>query len=178
MDFRIRTAEGQDTQSNLLWDTVWTGVGGDWALAGKEAGNVLGLQARAAIATAILLCLFTDKRCPDDHPLRALADGDPRGWWGNSLDVRDDLGEAEMGSLLWLLERSHLSEPHTTMWAETLALEALQPLIDQGVAVKAAAVATAVPAIGRLDMQIDLFGRDGQLVFSQRFDDLWKQVKR
>lgn len=176
MDFRIRVAEGQDPQSTLLWDTVWSGTGGDWAIAGAQAGNQGGLAARAAIATAILLCLFTDRRCPDDHPLRFLADNDPRGWWGDGVDVRDDLGEGAMGSLLWLLERSILTAPETKMWAEAFALEALRPLIDQGVAVKATAVATANPALGRLDMEIALFGRDGQAVFSQRFQDLWRQV--
>ena len=163
-----------------LWDTVWsTEEGrGDWALAGAdEAGNIGGLQATAALETAVVLALFTDRRCPDAHPLRHLADADPRGWWGNAVDIRDDLGEAELGSLLWLLERAPLDD-ETVRWAEYFALEALQPLVKQRAVVRVEATATARKEEDRLELIVRLFGRDGTQIYDRKFDDVWQQVAR
>ncbi|HQF31923.1 MAG TPA: phage GP46 family protein [Hyphomicrobiales bacterium] len=151
---------------------------GDWAMAGAdEADNIGGLRATAALETAVVLCLFTDRRCPADHPLAWLADGDRRGWWGDAVDVRADLGEAPLGSLLWLLERAPL-DGETAMWAEAFAIEALQPLVDQKAVSKIEAVATARPEEDRLDLVVRLYGRDGSLVYDRKFDNIWAQVGR
>jgi phage gp46-like protein len=177
IDVTIRTDEGCAPEPNLLWDTVWNAeVGaGDWALAKDEPLNRGGLAARQAIHTAVVLALFTDRRCPPDHPLARFADGDLRGWWGDGIDVRDDLGEQPLGSLLWLLERASLLTD-TERWAESFAIEALQPLIDQGAAVRAKAKASADRARNRLNLDIVLIGRDGARVYDRRFDVLWRQT--
>ena len=104
--FSIRSNEGCAPQPILTWDTVWDAQSGfaDWAYADRsEASNRGGLQAQAALQTAVILCLFTDRYCPPDHPLAFLLEGDdPRGWWGDGVDVARDQGEAPLGSLLLL----------------------------------------------------------------------------
>lgn len=111
---RVRIGEGDRQQPALLWDSVWSPLNGDadWAIAdATETQNRGGLRAQAALHTAIVLALFTDRRIPDQHPLRKYVAGDdPRGWWGNGADVRADLGEEELGSLLWVFERAVLTE--------------------------------------------------------------------
>jgi phage gp46-like protein len=177
MSLRVRIGEGDQSQVNYLWDSQWRPSEGaaDWALAGAdEPRNRGGLRARAALHTNVIICLFTDKRIPSDHPLRYLLEGDPRGWWGDGEDVRTDLHETELGSLLWIFERAPLTED-IRRWVEALAIEALVPLINQGVAVRVDAQAFAQFAIDRLDLAIQLYGRDGTRVFDARFEDIWKQ---
>lgn len=176
---RVRINEGADAQPVLLWDSVWTPWKGqaDWAIAGAdEPQNRGGLQSKAALHTAIIIALFTDKRIAKDHPLYYLVqDGDPRGWFGDGEDVRPELGETDMGSLLWVFERSILTE-EIRRWVEAIALDALAPLIFQGVAVKIEAQATAEFAFNRCDLAIQIYGRDGSKAYDYRFDDIWQQT--
>ncbi|HWL06720.1 MAG TPA: phage GP46 family protein [Xanthobacteraceae bacterium] len=176
---RVRISEGSDPQPQLLIDSVWSPENGfaDWAVAGpNETLNRGGLQATAALHTAVVLALFTDRRCPDDHPLRKyVGDGDPRGWWGDAVDVRVDLFEDELGSLLWTLERAVLTED-TRRWAQRLAEEALAPLIRQGAVVRIDVQAEARQALNRLNLYVQLYGRDGTRKYEHRFEDIWRQV--
>lgn len=176
---RVRIDEGSDKQPILLWDSVWSPPDGmaDWAIAGTdEPDNRGGLRSKAALHTAIILALFTDKRMPDDHALKYLIDdGDQRGWFGDAVDVRADLFEDEMGSLLWIFERAPLTED-IRKWVERLALEALMPLIKQGAAARIDAQATAQFAVGRVDLAVQIYGRDGQKTYDHRFEDIWQQT--
>jgi phage gp46-like protein len=176
---RVRIDEGSEEQPILLWDSVWSPPQGmaDWALAGPdEMQNRGGLRSRAALHTAIVLALFTDRRMPDDHPLRYLIDdGDARGWFGDGVDVRADLFETEMGSLLWIFERAELTED-IRRWVERLALEALDPLIAQGVAERIEAQAVAQFAVGRVDLTIQVYARDQRASIDFRFIDIWQQT--
>jgi len=175
---RVRIDEGSDAQPILLWDSVWAPWRGqaDWAIAGAdEPQNRGGLQSKAALHTAVVIALFTDKRMPDDHPLRYLVqDGDPRGWFGDAEDIRPELGEREMGSLLWAFERAPLSED-IRKWVEAIAIDALSTLIFQGIAVRIDATAVAEFAFDRVDLTIDIYGRDGSKVYNYKFDDIWRQ---
>ncbi|WP_316191604.1 MULTISPECIES: phage GP46 family protein [unclassified Bradyrhizobium] len=179
----IRAAEGCAEEYNVLWDSVWDSALGvaDWALADPdEVHNRGGLRSKAAIETAVVLLLFTDKRIEPDHPLYFLADGDPRGWWGDGIDVRDDLNEGPLGSHLWLLQRAPLTilGLPAAQWAEQFATEALATLRDQGVAVRIDVQATQDEREGRLDLTVALYGRDGERVYDRKFDVLWNQVAR
>jgi len=178
MALRVRIGEADRPQPQLLWDTRWyrDRGAGDWALAdASEKQNVGGLSAQSALHTAIILALFTDRRIPDDHPLRKLVEGDPRGWWGNDIDVRSDMGEVELGSLLWVFERSYLNED-IRLQCEAIAQEALQCLIDQGAAVRIDVQAFTEQAFNRLDLAVQVYARDGLQIYSRRFDDVWAQV--
>lgn len=175
---RVRISEGDDPQPLLLWDSIWAPWKGfaDWAIAGPtETQNRGGLQARGTLHTAVVLCLFTDKRIARDHPLAYLVDGDdPRGWWGDGEDIRAELGERDMGSLLWVFERAHLNED-IRRWVEAVAIEALFTLIEQGVVVKMEVVAERPVNPVQVNLLIKLYGADDSLIYDQRFDDIWRQ---
>lgn len=175
---KVRISEGDDPQPILLWDTVWSPWKGhgDWAIAGTdEPQNRGGLRSKAALHTAVILCLFTDKRIPADHPLAYLVDGDdPRGWWGDGVDIQAHLGEREMGSLLWVFERAHLNED-IRRWVEAVAIDALATLIFQGVAVSIEAIATRPVNPNQLNLEVRIFGGDGSLIYNFQFEDIWKQ---
>ncbi|GJE54586.1 phage GP46 family protein [Methylobacterium thuringiense] len=185
IDIRIREAEGCSGNPYLVPDTVWltdpsfttgTEQGGDWALAGPdETDNRGGLQAKAGIVSAVILALFTDRRCPEDHPLRYLADSDPRGWWGDAIDVDASAAEADLGSLLWLFERAPATED-IRRWVETIAFDALSPLTQQQAVAKVVTAATLNEAQGRIELLVDLYGKDGATMYSQRFANLWGQL--
>ena len=175
---RVRIDEGSDDQPILLWDSVWVPWKGqaDWAPAdADEKQNRGGLRAKGALHTAVVLALFTDRRIPDDHPLRYLVkDQDPRGWWGDGEDIRSELGEREMGSLLWVFERAPLTE-EIRRWVEAIALEALAPLVFQQAAVRIDAQAVAEFAFNRCDLAIQIYGRSGDRIYDQRFENIWQQ---
>lgn len=176
---RVRIGEGDKTQPALLWDSVWSPQNGyaDWAMAdATETQNHGGLRSQAMLHTAIVLALFTDRRIPDQHPLRKyVASDDPRGWWGNDIDLRADLGEEELGSLLWVFERIVLTE---AIRLEVIAItqDALHCLIKQGVAARIDVQAQTEPAFNRLDLFVQVYGRDGSVIYDVRFDDVWKQA--
>jgi phage gp46-like protein len=174
MDINVRIAEGCAPQPELLWDTVWNGPGGfgDWAVAATgEPLNAGGLQAMRPLSTAVALALFTDVACPPNHPL-APPDGDLRGWWGDGVDMRADLGEAPLGSLLWLLERQVLDPVATPRWAVAFAQTALAGLVGQMAVARVDVQAQALPP-SRLDLFVRLYGRDGAVIYSERFQDIW-----
>lgn len=177
---RVRIDEGASPQPILLWDSVWNPAEGyaDWAIASAAEGlNRGGLQATSALATAVTDALFTDVRCPEDHPLRYLAGDDLRGWWGDGVDVRTDLGEAQLGSLLWLLERAPLTSDIVERWAPTIVQDALAPLLRQGAVVRIETDVVANELKSRLEIFVRLFGRDGTKVFDQRLDAIWQQLR-
>lgn len=176
---RVRIDEGSQPQPTLLWDSIWSPPDGmaDWALAGAdEPQNRGGLRSRAALHTAVIIALFTDRRMPENHPLeRFIDDGDRRGWFGDGVDIRSDLAETEMGSLLWIFQRTTLTE-EIRRSVEAVALEALAPLIRQGAAARIEAQATAAFAANRCDLAIQIYGRDGAQTYDYRFDDIWGQT--
>lgn len=176
---RVRINEGAQPQANLLWDSEWKPPEGlaDWVLPAlaTETQNRGGLRSAAALHTNVVLCLFTDKRLPDDHPLRYLLEGaDQRGWWGDGADVRTDLNEGPLGSWLWVFEHSILTDD-IIRWVEAVAIDAMMPLINQQVAVRVDAQATAEKAFDRCDLAVQLYGRDGTKIYDERFADIWKQ---
>lgn len=175
---RIRINEGNDPQPQLLWDSIWSNARGfaDWAIASfSEVFNRGGLQATAALETAFVIQLFTDKRMPADHPLRKYVGDDLRGWWGDGVDVRADLHETELGSLLWALARAPPNED-TRRWTETEALACLQTLIDQGVVARIDAQATIRATNDGVDLALQAYRADGSLAIDRRFDDIWAQL--
>jgi phage gp46-like protein len=175
MQILLRQNEANQPDPFLLWDTVQDADGTfDWATAGNAPQNSGGLAAAAALDTAVTLCLFSDAQMPAGHPLTFLvADGDMRGWWGDGIDVRTDLGEAPLGSLLWALKRAPLTQTYAD-WAEQFATDALSVLQSQGAVVRID-VSTTI-GVDRLYLTVNLYGRDGSKVYSRQFDLIWQQL--
>ena len=125
-------------------------------------------QPDAALRTAIVISLFTDRRAAEDDVLPE-ADGDRRGWWADAVPaVEGDL----IGSRLWLLARGKRTA-ETVRLARDYALEALAWLLSDGIA-------------GSLDVQSEARG-DNAIALAviitrpngparQRFDFLWEPV--
>jgi phage gp46-like protein len=131
-----------------LWDTIWTadqyGTKGDWDLADPttELSNVGGLADKDPLATAIIIALFTD--APEAPPklsdrtsllqqtASVATDIDamqPPPWHGNLFNVEP--GEEVLGSQLWRLSRSTLSDYNARL-AVRYAADALQVLVRKG----------------------------------------------
>lgn len=177
---RFRDVEGCADQPQLLWDTVWVqrldaaGGWGDWVMAGDgdQAASRGGLRAEAALHTATLLQLFTDARARDDDVLPT-DDGDRRGWWGDGLRL-DDEPDAALGSRLWLLTRSVLTED-VRLRAYDYTVEALEVLRRQGAVARTDVTVQMVPAWRALLIGVVHWSRSGEQVYEQRFGVLWEQ---
>lgn len=91
----------------------------------------------AVLETAVIISLFTDRQADADDEIPD-GTGDVRGWWGDVLNpVNGDL----IGSRLWLLHREKQLE-NVRKDAETYAYEALEHLLDDGVATSINVVAS------------------------------------
>lgn len=145
--------------------TSFTDFAADWAVDGASLAQDDGLE------TAIVISLFTDRRANDDDVLPSGGD-DRRGWWGDTFAEVD--GD-RIGSRLWLLAREK-QLPEVLVRAKQYAEEALQWLIDDGIAravyVTAEAVTTNAPA-GTLGLLIEVV-RSARPVAQFRFDLFWK----
>lgn len=148
----------------LAWDN-----GAFGADLGMDAGQ---LATDAGLRTAILISLFTDARARVDDVLPS-ADADRRGWWGNAFPSIEEDRPAELGSRLWLLDRAK-TVASVTVRAREYVREALQWLIDDGIAASVEALAerqstgsSPVLAIGVV------LTRPGGAA-TQRFDFLWE----
>lgn len=141
--------------------TIWQGFGGDWLVAGPS------LQADDGLRTAVVLSLFTDRLAGADDALPD-ANAGRRGWWGDAYAaVPGDL----IGSRLWLLARSK-QLPQVLRAAELYASEALQWLVDDGVA-SAVDVQAEVVRDGLLGLQVSIT-RSAAPVQRYRFEAFWK----
>lgn len=141
--------------------TVWRDFGGDWVVQRPS------LLADDGLKTAIVLSLFTDRLAEASDALPAPT-STRRGWWGDAYaDVPGDL----VGSRLWLLFRSKQLQS-VLRQAEEYAAEALQWLVDDGVA-SSVTVAAEVPAPGVLGLLVTVV-RSGQAQQQYRFEAFWK----
>ena len=114
------------------------------------------------LTTSVVVSLFTDARAS----IAELPAGETerRGWWGEQLDDTED----RYGSLLWLLERSKLTN-ETAALAERYASDALQWLIDDGEAVEVA-VRAARDGLDRMSLSVRI-KRPDDSVREFQFDD-------
>jgi phage gp46-like protein len=174
----------------LPFDIVWGAVvGGQFESQTPERGfvgdfavetaptqqGVGGFQARNPIESAVIMLLFSDKRCAAAQ-LKLGLGGDRRGWPGDGFDVDTANGEAALGSLLWLDRRTVLND-RTAAQVAADAKAALQPLIVQQVCVEANTTATIISkALGNVRLGVQLVGRDGTEVYAGKFGPLWARV--
>ena len=122
-DLRV-VYDPETMQADLAWDGTTLATGDD-------------------LETAVYLSLFTDARARDDD-ITPSGDGRRRGWWGDAvpptiLGVQVD--NDRFGSRLWLLARE-LQLPSALVRARAYAVEALQWLLDDGVAAAVDVVAS------------------------------------
>lgn len=86
------------------------------------------LVADEGLETAVAISLFTDRRVTDEQLPQGITE--KRGWWG---DMFADNDGDQIGSRLWTLQREKKTQELLRL-AEDYAREALQWLIEDGVA--------------------------------------------
>lgn len=179
MRIRFRDAEGCEPQQNFIWDSAWINTAdagyADWIMADDEDPVQMrgGMRARMQLLSSVVMCLFTDRRLPEELAAPGNQADDPRGWWGDSLRLAGE-PEAELGSLLWTLERSPLTD-QTASLAKSYCEEALQVITDQG-AVARFEVETSVDRRGFLAIEVRAFDHAGLPNLAQVFEVLWQQI--
>lgn len=144
--------------------TTWREFGGDFSVSGAS------LRADDGLQTAVVLSLFTDRLASAGDALPSA--GGRRGWWGDA--VAAEPGDL-IGSRLWLLSREKVTA-QVLRRAEEYAREALQWLLDDGVARAVEVQAQLLPGApgqGVLGLVVTV-ARSAQPVERYRFKDFWK----
>jgi phage gp46-like protein len=173
-DITITTQEA--AKPALFWSTFWDSTEnlGDWRVApANDPVNPGGLDASAQLASAVIISLFTDKRAPEGWRSDI---SDRRGWWGDGVAPEGEEIEA-IGSHLWLLV-NEVSTDVQVRDAKRYAEEALAWMVRDKVAASVAVTSGLItnPVRG-VWLNIAIAGRDGALVYSQRFDRLWQELR-
>ena len=131
----------------------------DYAMYGFLLANDDGL------ATAVIISLWTDRQANSDDVLPSGTDR--RGWWGDELSAT--AGD-KIGSRLWLND-SAKQLASVLLQDRAYAIEALQWLIDDGVA-SAVDVVASNPRTGVRALDIAIT-RPGQPVARYQFSRFW-----
>lgn len=115
------------------------------------------------LVRAVVISLFSWRRAlPGDA-----VEGQRWGWWGDGIE--GDLAD-RIGSRLWLLVREKLT-PTTIARAKEYAQEALQWMVDDGVATRVS-VTVERRGVDGLALQVTI-ERDGAAPLLLRFDNAW-----
>jgi len=172
-EYRIRDNEADVADVYLLPDLVFNNETGLADLQPTTDGR--DLLAQDGLATGMIICLFTDKRLPDEMDLPT-GQVDRKGWAGDTFDVLTEKGEAELGSLLWTLWPSYLNDD-VKVRAIEYCEDALQPLIDQG-AVERFEIQAEISGDQQsaLILQIDAYSPNNNDPQKYRFGVLWEQT--
>lgn len=141
--------------------TVFSDFSGDWRIVGP------GFEEDDGLESAVVISLFTDRRAESDDEVEG---DDRRGWWG---DLFPAVEGDRIGSRLWLLSREK-QLPSVLIRAREYASEALQWLIDDGVA-SAVTVEAEVVRQGLLGLQV-VIHRPAKPPVQYRFETFWKEA--
>jgi phage gp46-like protein len=131
------------------------------------------LSGDPGLETAIIVSIFSDRRADDEDELPDLQNDDRRGWWGDLTLKETNTGPDKIGSRLWLLERAKTT-PETVTLAKFYIEEALQWLIDDGVAIKVEVEVERQGTVGSdvLAFNVKIHKTDGD-VEAFNFSDQW-----
>lgn len=136
---------------------------------GLEYGDVI---KEDGLETALLLSLFVDRRANDDDILPDPDSTNKRGWWGDQINP--DIEGDQIGSRLWLLERSKTTEENLVR-AKEYSEEATQWLVDDGVAAKVEVATERIgdPGENRLAIEVKVLKIDGNTI-TKRYELQWE----
>lgn len=112
--------------------------------------------------TAVIVSLFTDRQARRGD---VIPDGlGPRGWWGTAFLP------FEIGSRLWLLKRSVMTQAVLNA-AQDYAMEALQWMIDYGVAGSVAVQATAT-GLHSMNLEIVITQKGSSTTYNETWNSM------
>lgn len=129
------------------------------------AMNGLLLADDDGLATAVIISLWSDRQANADDVLTAGTDR--RGWWGDELS---SISGDKIGSRLWLNDNAK-QLASVLVQDRAYATEALQWLIDDGVA-SAVVVVASNPRAGVRALDIAI-SRPGRAVARYQFSRFW-----
>lgn len=181
---RWRETGACEPQASFIWDSVFynrpdaSGGYADWMLAGKSDPKEQrgGLRARMMLATAVLIQVFSDARLPEGMPHPG-DDGDPRGWWGDSIKLPDEPESFQTGSLLWAVTDRAVLNAETAEAAKEVVEDALDHIVAQGAVSRFEVRVEAQIVAGILAISIDGFDHAGNPVLNAVYDVLWEQER-
>jgi len=126
------------------------------------------LELDDGLETSVIISLFTEKRVrPDELPF---PETDRSGFWG---DMFADIEGDEIGSKLWLLRREKQTS-ETLVRYEEYSKEALQWLIDDGIAATVGVVAS-FPNREQVDLLVTIQKPQGKVSF--KYSITWDAEK-
>ena len=132
------------------------------------------LTRELGLETAVMMSLYTDRQASTDDILPDSNSIDRRGWWGDQIT---DFDGDQIGSRLWLLERSKITDDIIST-AKFYIEESLQWMIDdevvQNIEIEVERQNRA-DGSGTLAALIQLEQSDGKIV-ALKYDDLWKNT--
>jgi|694.fasta_scaffold34094_2 phage gp46-like protein len=124
----------------------------------------LDFDSQNSLYSAVLSSLFSWRRADTDE----IEDGTIYGWWA------DNLNPQRLGSKLWLLQRQKML-PNLTTRAKKYVQEALQWMIEDGVAKQIDVEAVVGSSEDKLFISVIIHQNDG-IISRINFDNLWKYV--
>jgi phage gp46-like protein len=145
----------------------------DWSLLSDGT-----LDDTQALATAVIVALGTNALAGDFDVLPDPDSNDRMGWWGD-LDAATIWGGWNIGSKLWLLQRSKIvpagpGQPSTLMLVENYIRDAIQPFVDRKICSSFNVWTTRVDT-QRIDALIRLY-RGPQQEIELRYQVLWNGI--
>lgn len=142
------------TDIGLFWNNAL--LRADLAVSGGDFAVDSGLH------TAVIVSLFTDRQ---SLPGDIIPDGlGPRGWWATPYLP------FQIGSRLWLLKRSVLTRPVLNA-AQDYAMEALQWMVDNGVAGSISVSATAT-GLHSMNLEIIITQKGSSKTYNMSWNSL------
>lgn len=137
------------------------------------------LDTSGELATAVIVALCSDRRADASDVLPNPDSDDRRGWWADT-DAETIWSGWPIGSRLWLLSREKVTGAGASVGSLTGRIEiylheALQPMIDRGIATSKTVTVTRV-GNERVDAAVTLFRGDKSEV-ELRFATLWDGVR-
>jgi len=160
----IRQSENPDSLSVPLPDLLFDSTGyADLVIENKD------LSQENALFTCVSIQLFTNLR---DENAETLDSKDPQGWIGDAI-IDPDF--SSIGSHLWLLERSYLSNELAST-AEAYAENAIQPLKDLGVVADYTITTEINRPNKRLNIGVELIAKSNNEKYNRKFELVWGQI--
>ncbi|EOI5744147.1 phage GP46 family protein [Cronobacter sakazakii] len=117
------------------------------------------------LTRSVIISLFSWRRAEADDDTEI-----PFGWWG---DTFPSVGNDRIGSRLYLLQRSKLTNATATR-AKDYARQALAWMEEDGVAARVDVAATRT-GINSLQLEVTIWQQDGSK-HAIIFDDIWQEV--
>lgn len=152
------------TDIKMYWDS--SALQGDF----NTTENTGDIDTDEGLDTAILISLFTDRRINEDDPILDSNNDNKRGWWG---DIVSNVEDDQIGSRLWLLDRSKAVD-EVLVQCKEYALESLPWLIDDGIAKNINVIVERCKEStdNRLYFLVEITKNDGELI-SKKYEYLW-----